>query len=74
MAGGPFCVDLIEQEIRVPDGTVYRFAIDAGERTTLLEGLDEIGLSLKHEDAIAAWEERTRNARPWLQLPARQNT
>jgi 3-isopropylmalate/(R)-2-methylmalate dehydratase small subunit len=63
----PFCVDLIDQHIRAPYGTIYPFAIDAGERTSLLEGLDDIGLSLRHADAIAAWEERTRNARPWLQ-------
>jgi 3-isopropylmalate/(R)-2-methylmalate dehydratase small subunit len=62
-----FCVDLVDQQIRSPDGTAYPFAIDAGERTALLEGLDDIGLSLKHTDAIATWEERTREAQPWLQ-------
>jgi 3-isopropylmalate/(R)-2-methylmalate dehydratase small subunit len=65
-----FCVDLIDQHIRAPDGTLYPFAIDAGERTTLLEGLDDIGLSLRHAEAITAWEEGTRSARPWLQTPA----
>ena len=63
----PFCVDLIDQHIRAPDGTLYPFAIDAGARTSLLEGLDDIGLSLRHAEAIAAWEERTRDAQPWLQ-------
>ncbi len=72
-ASAPFCVDLIEQHIRAPDGTLYPFAIDAGERATLLEGLDDIGLSLKHADVIAAWEERARNAQPWLQSPARRD-
>jgi 3-isopropylmalate/(R)-2-methylmalate dehydratase small subunit len=69
----PFCVDLVDQHIRAPDGTTYPFAIDAGERTTLLEGLDDIGLSLRHADAIAAWEEGTRGARPWLQVPAQHD-
>ncbi len=62
-----FCIDLIEQQVRAPDGTSYPFAIDAGERALLLEGLDDIGLSLKHAKAIAAWEKRIRNAQPWLQ-------
>ena len=65
-----FCVDLINQHIRAPNGTLYPFAIDAGERTALLEGLDDIGLSLRHAEAITAWEERTRNAQPWLQTLA----
>ena len=69
----PFCVDLIDQHIRAPDGTLYPFAIDAGERTALLEGLDDIGLSLRHAEAITAWEERIRNAQPWLQALAPHN-
>jgi 3-isopropylmalate/(R)-2-methylmalate dehydratase small subunit len=68
-----FCVDLIDQQIRTPDGTVYPFAIAAGERTALLEGLDDIGLSLRHAEAITAWEEGTRGARPWLQAPAQND-
>jgi 3-isopropylmalate/(R)-2-methylmalate dehydratase small subunit len=69
----PFCVDLIDQHIRAPDGTLYPFAIDAGEREALVAGLDEIGLSLKHAHAIAAWEERAREAQPWLQSLARKD-
>jgi 3-isopropylmalate dehydratase small subunit len=72
--GAPFCVDLIEQHVRAPDGTVYPFAIDAGERSSLLEGLDDIGLSLKHAETITAWEERTRDAQPWLQVLACKDT
>ena len=69
----PYCVDLIDQAIRAPDGALYPFAIEAGERTALLEGLDDIGLSLRHAEAIAAWEERTRDARPWLQTLAQHD-
>lgn len=68
-----FCVDLVDQHIRASDDTVYPFAIDAGERTALLEGLDDIGLSLRHAEAVAAWEEGTRSARPWLQAPAQHD-
>ena len=42
------------------------FAIDALQREALLEGLDEIGLTLKHADEIAAWQEADRAARPWV--------
>jgi 3-isopropylmalate dehydratase small subunit len=69
----PFCIDLIDQAIRAPDGTIYPFAIDAGERTGLLEGLDDIGLSLRHAKAITAWEARTRDAQPWLQSLAQHD-
>jgi 3-isopropylmalate dehydratase small subunit len=63
----PFGVDLMKQAIRGPDGTEFRFDIAAGEKTALLEGLDDIGLTLKHRDAIAGWEQRVRAERPWLQ-------
>jgi 3-isopropylmalate/(R)-2-methylmalate dehydratase small subunit len=51
-------IDLEAQEIRGPGGYVVRFEIGEFERNCILEGLDEIGLSLKHEDAIAAFEAR----------------
>lgn len=63
----PFAVDLPAQTIACPDGTVYRFEIAPAEKTALLEGLDDIGLTLKHLDAIVAWEARTKEASPWLQ-------
>ena len=63
----PFTVDLEAQEIRGPDGFVRPFAIAPYERTALLEGLDDVGLTLKHADEIAAWEKRTARERPFLQ-------
>ena len=63
----PFTADLENQLVRCPDGTEFRFDIAPGERTALLEGLDDIGVTLKHLDEIAAWEQRTRGQRPWLQ-------
>jgi 3-isopropylmalate/(R)-2-methylmalate dehydratase small subunit len=68
----PFQVDLVEQSIRAPDGTVFRFEIDAADRAALIEGLDEIGLTLQHADDIAGWEARTRRAQPWLQAVHRK--
>lgn len=61
-----FEVDLEAQEIRTPSGTVERFAIDPFKRHCLLNGLDDIGLTLQHLDAIAAFEARRRQQFPWL--------
>jgi 3-isopropylmalate/(R)-2-methylmalate dehydratase small subunit len=49
-------VDLEAQEIRAPGGYTVPFAIGDFERHCILEGLDEIGLTLQHEDEIAAYE------------------
>ena len=63
----PFTVDLVAQQISGPGGAALRFEIPAAERTRLLEGLDDIGLTLKHTDEIANWERRAQTAQPWLQ-------
>ena len=41
--------------------------MSAADRMRLLEGLDDIGLTLKHTDEIVAWEKRMAAAQPWLQ-------
>jgi len=64
-ANATISVDLEKQEIRGPDGGVVAFAIDPFRRRCLLEGLDNIGLTLEGESAIGAFEERARRARPW---------
>jgi 3-isopropylmalate dehydratase small subunit len=63
----PFNVDLVTQRITGPGGPDILFEIPAADRTRLLEGLDDIGLTLKHMGEIANWEQRTAAARPWLQ-------
>ncbi|TMK06708.1 MAG: 3-isopropylmalate dehydratase small subunit [Alphaproteobacteria bacterium] len=63
----PFTVDLETQTISGPGGPDITFAIAAADRTRLLEGLDDIGLTLKHADEIASWEQRTAAGQPWLQ-------
>ena len=50
-------VDLEAQEIRGPGGYTVPFQIGEFERRCIIEGLDEIGLTLRHEDAIAAFEQ-----------------
>ncbi len=64
---GPFTVDLEACELRGPDDYRCRFDIASHERTALLEGLDDIGLTLKHQEEIAAWEARIAAERPFMQ-------
>jgi 3-isopropylmalate/(R)-2-methylmalate dehydratase small subunit len=63
----PFTVDLETQTISGPGGGDITFDISAADRMRLLEGLDDIGLTLKHTDDLRAWEQRTATAQPWLQ-------
>ncbi len=58
-------VDLAAQEIRGPDGGVVTFDIDPFRKHCLLEGLDDIGLTLQKADAITAYEAKTAGSRPW---------
>ena len=59
-------IDLEQQTITAPDGAVYRFEVDAFRKHCLLNGLDDIGLTLQHVDAIRAFETKHRAAQPWL--------
>ena len=65
-----FTVDLESQRISGPGGPDIPFEISAADRMRLLEGLDDIGLTLKHEAEIAAFEARVRGERPWQQTAA----
>jgi len=63
----PFTVDLETQRISGPGGGDIAFEIAPADRVRLLEGLDDIGLTLKHMAEIASWEQRAAAAQPWLQ-------
>jgi 3-isopropylmalate/(R)-2-methylmalate dehydratase small subunit len=63
----PFTVDLETQTISGPGGPDIKFDIPAADRMRLLEGLDDIGLTLKHTEEIVAWEKRIAASQPWLQ-------
>ena len=63
----PFTVDLQTQRIRGPGGPDLSFDMPPADRTRLIEGLDDIWLTLKHAPEIAAWEKRTGGEYPWLQ-------
>ncbi|MBZ0329223.1 3-isopropylmalate dehydratase small subunit [Halomonas sp. ANAO-440] len=59
-------VDLENQRVITPSGEILEFEVDDFRKHCLLEGLDDIGLTLKDEDAIRAFEQRHRAERPWL--------
>jgi 3-isopropylmalate/(R)-2-methylmalate dehydratase small subunit len=58
-------VDLETQEIKGPDGGTIKFDVDAFRKYCLLNGLDDIGLTLEKVTAIDAFEKKAANARPW---------
>jgi 3-isopropylmalate dehydratase small subunit len=63
----PVTVDLQTQRISGPDGPDLAFEMAPADRMRLIEGLDDIGLTLKHAPEIAAWEKRMAREYPWLQ-------
>ncbi|MEK7322989.1 MAG: 3-isopropylmalate dehydratase small subunit [Pseudomonadota bacterium] len=64
--GYQLTVDLAAQSVTTPDGASFTFDIDAFRKYKLLNGLDDIGLSLQHADDIKAYEARRRAEAPWL--------
>ena len=64
-ANATLTVDLDKQEIRGPDGGVVRFDIDPFRKKCLMEGLDDIGLTMQKADKIKGFEEHAALARPW---------
>lgn len=59
-------IDLEQQRIITQRGEILEFEVDEFRKHCLLEGLDDIGLTLKDEDAIRTFEEQHRQQRPWL--------
>jgi 3-isopropylmalate/(R)-2-methylmalate dehydratase small subunit len=59
-------VDLPEQTVSGPDGATYSFEIDAFRKRCLLEGLDDVGLTLQQDAAISAFEQSYRQRFDWL--------
>ena len=59
-------VDLEKQEIARPDGGVVRFDIDPFHKHCLINGLDEVAMTLQKDDKIDAFEARQRGQQPWL--------
>ncbi|MET0611419.1 MAG: 3-isopropylmalate dehydratase small subunit, partial [Pseudomonas caspiana] len=64
--GYQLTIDLAAQTVTRPDGKVYSFEVDAFRKHCLLEGLDDIGLTLVDGEAIASFEAKHRASQPWL--------
>ena len=64
--GATLTVDLEKQTIRRSDGSEMSITVEPSRRHNLLNGLDDIGLTLKHEADITSYESRLGAERPWL--------
>ncbi|TQV67687.1 3-isopropylmalate dehydratase small subunit [Exilibacterium tricleocarpae] len=64
--GYQLSVDLAAQTVTTPQGKQYAFEVDAFRKHCLLNGLDDIGLTLQESDAIKSYEEKRRRQAPWL--------
>jgi 3-isopropylmalate/(R)-2-methylmalate dehydratase small subunit len=64
-ANARISIDLESQEIRGPDGGVIKFDVDPHRKHCLLNGLDDIGMTLVKKDMIAGFEDKAKAARPW---------
>ncbi|MGR9000504.1 MAG: 3-isopropylmalate dehydratase small subunit, partial [Gammaproteobacteria bacterium] len=64
--GVRFVIGLENQQVTTPAGNGFSFEIDPFRKGNLLSGLDDIGLTLKHEDKITQYEQQHKQAFPWL--------
>ena len=64
-ANATLSIDLAAQEIRGPDGGTVKFEIDPFRKHCLMNGLDDIGLTMEKKASIDAYEEKAKTARAW---------
>jgi 3-isopropylmalate/(R)-2-methylmalate dehydratase small subunit len=64
-ANATLTIDLEAQEIHGPDGGTVKFEVDPFKRHCLLNGLDDIGLTMEKADHLAAFEKQAAESRPW---------
>ena len=64
--GYQLTIDLPAQTVATPGGETFEFAIDDFRKYCLINGLDDIGLTLQHADEIRAYEAKRRQSAPWL--------
>ena len=65
-ANAVISIDLEKQEIRGPDGGTVKFEIDAFRKHCLLNGLDDIGLTMEKKSKIESFEKKAADKRPWV--------
>jgi len=63
-------IDLDRQVVATPSGRELSFSVDSFRKYCMLNGLDEIGLTLRHADKIKAFEQKRLATQPWLDVPA----
>ena len=64
--GANLTIDLCSQQVTLPDGAQVYFSVDPFRRRCLLEGLDDVGITLQREDVIRAFERNHQRTQPWL--------
>ncbi len=64
--GVQFTIDLENQDVITPAGNGFKFEIDPFRKENLSKGLDDIGLTLKHEEKISQYEDKHKTLYPWL--------
>jgi 3-isopropylmalate/(R)-2-methylmalate dehydratase small subunit len=62
----PIAIDLEHQTVTTPFQDRFTFEIDPFRKHCLMGGLDEVGITLTHEEALVAYEARMKSAKPWL--------
>ena len=65
-ANARLTIDLEKQTITRPDGSTVKFDIDPFRKHCMLNGLDDIGLTMQKETAISAYESKNRAQQPWV--------
>ncbi|MBU6459796.1 MAG: 3-isopropylmalate dehydratase small subunit [Proteobacteria bacterium] len=66
LPGYRLSIDLPRQQIKTPDGSLHSFEIDAFRKECLVNGLDDIALTLRHVEDIRSYEKRRLQETPWL--------
>ena len=64
--GYQLTIDLPAQTVTTPNGKTFKFEVDAFRKHCLINGLDDIGLTLQHVDSIRAYEARRKQQTPWM--------
>jgi len=64
--GYSITVDLEAQEVRTPNETIFKFEVDPFRKHCLLNGFDDIGLTLQDAEVIKDYEQKTKQSRPWV--------
>jgi len=59
-------IDLMQQQVLTPDGKIFKFEVDAFRKNCLLNGLDDIALTLQHVAEIKTFEQARKDQQPWL--------